>query len=177
MSSRIKHAAAALSAASDVNLTALEKVKKWYEIAVDKDYDGHDAILFSSMVLESASFEPTHASPHNGKTVYSLVVPRTLCNLGGNLHGGAVALIFDISTSLAITAVSKPGFWDSGNVSRNLNCTYLRPVAEGQKIWIESEVVHLGRRMGLTRALIRTEDGKVCYTCEHSKATLGDPSL
>jgi hypothetical protein len=30
-----------------------------------------------------------------------------------------VALIFDITTSLAITAASRDGFWDTGHVSRS----------------------------------------------------------
>jgi hypothetical protein len=35
--------------------------------------------------------------------------------------------------------------------------------------------VHLGKRMGLTMGLMRleSEDGKVCYTCEHTKVSLG----
>jgi uncharacterized protein (TIGR00369 family) len=106
-----------------------------------------------------------------------MIVPRKLCNMTGNLHGGAVALIFDICTSTAISAVSRDGFWDTGHVSRTLNCTYLRPAPEGAKIFVECEVVHLGKRMGLTKGVIKTEDGKVCYTCEHGKASVGGPTL
>lgn len=96
-----------------------------------------------------------------------------------NLHGGAVALIFDICTSTAITAISRDGFWDTGHVSRNLNCTYLRPAAEGTKVYVIAEVVHLGKRQGLTKGEIRleSEDGKIAYTCEHQKAALGSSSL
>lgn len=66
-----------------------------------------------------------------------------------------------------------------GHVSRNLNCTYLRPAPEGMKVYVVSEVVHLGKRQGLTRGEIRmeTEDGKIAYTCEHQKAALGSSSL
>lgn len=80
-------------------------------------------------------------------------------------------------TSMSINALSHPGFWDSGHVSRNLNCTYLRPIPEGGKIWIESEVVHLGRKMGLTRGVIKDEKGRVCYVCEHGKAITGGGKL
>lgn len=99
--------------------------------------------------------------------------------MSGTLHGGAVALIFDICTSTAITACSKAGFWDTGHVSRTLNCTYLRPALQGQKVYVVSEVVHLGKRMGMTRGEMRigSADGKVCYLCEHGKASVGTSSL
>ena len=107
-----------------------------------------------------------------------MTVPHALCNMSGSLHGGAVALIFDICTSVTIAIAAKEGFWDLGHVSRTLNCTYLRPAAEGQKVLVESEVVHLGRRMGVVRGVIRGAEGegegegKVYYTCEHGKACL-----
>ena len=111
-----------------------------------------------------------------------MILVAAACSLSlasGNLHGGAVALIFDICTSTAITAISRDGFWDTGHVSRNLNCTYLRPAAEGTKVYVISEVVHLGKRQGLTKGEIRleTEDGKIAYTCEHGKAAVGQSSL
>ena len=60
-----------------------------------------------------------------------------------------------------------------------VNCTYLRPAPEGSKVFVESRVVHLGKRMGLTAGEMRlgSIDGKVCYTCEHGKANVGAPSL
>jgi acyl-coenzyme A thioesterase 13 len=56
-----------------------------------------------------------------------------------------------------------------------VNTTYLRPAAEGTKVFVESWVVHLGKRLGQTRGLMRlgSEDGKVGYTCEHGKVSLG----
>ncbi|KAF2131968.1 glycoside hydrolase family 43 protein [Dothidotthia symphoricarpi CBS 119687] len=93
--------------------------------------------------------------------------------MGGNLHGGAVALIFDITTSTTIAACSREGFWDTGHVSRNLNCTYLRPAPEGATVFVESRVVHLGKRMGLTTGVMRlgSMEGKVCYTYVPSQSS------
>ena len=139
------------------------------------------------MMLDSATYEPTKENPNNAKTVFSMTVPKDMCNstfarvclawnskhtsiqqkltlssqiVAGALHGGAVALIFDICTSTALTVASKDGFWDTGHVSRTLNCTYLRPVPEGQKIWVESEVVHLGKRLATLKGSIKNEDGE-----------------
>lgn len=46
-------------------------------------------------------------------------------------------------------------------------------------MYVISEVVHLGKRQGLTKGEIRleTEDGKIAYTCEHQKAAVGQSSL
>lgn len=33
--------------------------------------------------LESVTVEPTAKDPHNSRVVYSLIVPKQLCNMGG----------------------------------------------------------------------------------------------
>ena len=69
--------------------------------------------------LESVTYEPSKSNPHNARTVFSFVVPEELCNMNGMLHGGAVAMVFDLATSLTISPCVRDGFWDGGHVSRN----------------------------------------------------------
>lgn len=79
---------------------------------------------------------------------------------------------------MTIAPLAREDFWDTGHVSRTLNCTYLRPAPIGSEVLIESEVVHLGRRMGLLRGSMKLKDnGKICYTCEHGKAAVENPIM
>jgi acyl-coenzyme A thioesterase 13 len=72
---------------------------------------------------------------------------------------------------MTVGVVAREGFWDSGHVSRTLNCTYLRPAPEGTELIVECEIVHLGKSLAELRGVMRRKDnGKVCYICEHGKA-------
>ncbi|KAF1815109.1 hypothetical protein P152DRAFT_391320, partial [Eremomyces bilateralis CBS 781.70] len=107
---------------------------------------------------------------------FELTCDKSLCNATGNLHGGAVALVFDMCTSATVAPVAKENFWDTGHVSRTLNYTYIRPASEGSVLLVESEIVHLGKSMGMVRGVMRRKDnGLVCYTCEHGEARVMPP--
>ena len=120
--------------------------------------------------LQPVSASISETDPNIAHCTFSLKVPRSLCNAAGSLHGGAVATIFDATTSMAIAPVMREGFWDSGHVTRTLNCSYLRPAPEGTELLIECEIVHLGKRMGMIKGVMKRKDnGALCSTCEHHK--------
>jgi uncharacterized protein (TIGR00369 family) len=121
--------------------------------------------------LQPVSASISETDPNVGRCTFSLKVPRSLCNAAGNLHGGVVATIFDMTTTMSIAPIARQGFWETGHVTRTLNCSYLRPAPEGTELLIECEVVHLGKRIGMLKGVMRRkDDGAVCYTCEHQKA-------
>jgi uncharacterized protein (TIGR00369 family) len=147
----------------------LDRIKFMWSWMTERAPVYFDSVLRDHIKPVAAYVSKT--DPNVGHTTYALTVPRSLCNAGGNLHGGAVALIFDICTSTTVSVVAREGFWDTGHVSRTLNCTYLRPAPEGSELLVECETVHLGKSLAHLKGVIRRKsDGAVCYTCEHGKA-------
>jgi acyl-coenzyme A thioesterase PaaI-like protein len=65
------------------------------------------------------------------------------------MHGGAVALLIDMATTLAVAPLSKAGFWHFGGVTRTLGLTCLKPVRGGTTVWIDCEVKGIGKRLGM----------------------------
>lgn len=83
--------------------------------------------------------------------------------------------MIDVLSSTLLMALSQPGLYSYGGVSRNLKTTYIRPVPVGMEIRLVCELVHMGKRMALLRAEIQKLDGSVCVVAEHDKANT-DPA-
>jgi len=67
--------------------------------------------------------------------------------------------------------------WAYAGVTRTLNVTFIRPVAKGEEILIESTVIHAGKRLATMHGVIkRKSDGAVMATCEHGKVSI-DPEV
>lgn len=75
-------------------------------------------------------------------------VVRALCNRLDNMHGGAISLVYDMCTTMAMAPASKRDFWFFGGVSRTLSVTFLRPLKIGMEVLVECELVQIGSRLG-----------------------------
>lgn len=111
-------------------------------LTASPSYQGHDAAILRACKIISASHTPTP------RVTYRIRITPSLCNILGNLHGGAAATIFDDITSIPVALVKKEGFWEMMGVSRTLSVTYLNRVAEGEEVEVVAELVSIGKRMG-----------------------------
>ena len=112
------------------------------------------------------------------KAVFAFTIPPNYSNQPPGrtqtTQGGAVAIFFDITTSVAIIA-SNFSLWDTTTgVTRRLDITYFKPPVEGDEALVECEVLQVGKRLATVRGILRREkDGVVLATCQHDKY-LGD---
>ncbi|KAK8212184.1 hypothetical protein IWZ01DRAFT_501395 [Phyllosticta capitalensis] len=169
--------------------TPFERAEEFTKYVENRaDYKFWDTPVIKNIELLECETREKNAKDKTKPLVYAVwkikIVPELL-NSGYSLHGGAVATIFDMLTSFAITAGAKKDWWEMGTVSRTLNCTYLKPIPSGEFARVECEVTSLGRQLGLCRAVIRKwnsekadgSGGDICYTCEHGKVNLGAAKL
>ena len=113
--------------------------------------------------------------------VFELDVTPRWSNRMGNMHGGAIALVFDMCTTMCAAPLAREDFWWFGGVSRNLSVTYLQPTTMGMTVEIHCEVLQMGRRLATIRGEMREKplgghmgggDGNVLCVCENNKESL-----
>jgi acyl-coenzyme A thioesterase 13 len=106
-------------------------------------------------------------------SLFELDVTGRWSNRMGNMHGGAIALVSDMCTTMCAAPLARKDFWVFGGVSRTLAVTYLRPVTMGMVVEVRCEVLQMGRRLATIRGEIRDKaTGSVLCVCEHNKASL-----
>lgn len=129
----------------------------------------------TKFMLEHVKFRSmTMTSANTANVVFAFPVDTYYCNNSGSMHGGFQSTAFDSLTSLAIMAAAPKGSaWLDGGVSRVLTVNYIRPATEGEMLLCECEVTHVGKRMAMTRGILRRErDGAIVSTCEHNKSVV-----
>ncbi len=97
----------------------------YFIIAKNTEYAGFDRQVMADAVLLDASVGPPHSSDSTGSlsqqdepisivssATFSLLVSEAYSNLRGVMHGGAAAVIFGMTTTLALAPIARPGHWE-----------------------------------------------------------------
>jgi acyl-coenzyme A thioesterase 13 len=133
--------------------------------------NNYDRLFYESLKTRSATVQ---APGVRASATFAFKIPPTYTNQpeGSPMpttHGGAIAMFFDMTTSLAIVGCNFTG-WESMGASRDLNVTYLKPPVEGDDCIIEAEVLQIGKRLAITRGVMKREkDGVLLAICQHQK--------
>jgi len=104
----------------------------------------------------------------DGRVRVRVVAARSLANERAGLHGGVGALIGERTCDLALRSALP-----AGRTMRpvELRVVFVRPVpAVGESLECSAEVVHAGRSLAVTRAVLRTPDGRVAVTVDAAHA-------
>jgi acyl-CoA thioesterase len=79
---------------------------------------------------------------------------------GAPVHGGAIASLLDAAVGGALSTLHEASEGGTGQVTLDLNITYLGPAREGE-VYAEGRIIRKGRTIAFGEADIRDRDGEV----------------
>jgi acyl-coenzyme A thioesterase 13 len=96
-------------------------------------------------------------------------VDNTLANINKVIHGGALASLVDLATTIALynTAQRRPG------VSVDLNVSFLRPAKLDETILVEGRVVKAGGKIAYLAASIYLKQNESIETKQEALVATG----
>ncbi|EXV00322.1 thioesterase family protein [Metarhizium robertsii] len=155
-----------------LNDAAGDKIRDWLQLTKN----GHGPLKEGDWMVSVMPFldvQSATASANTASITFTYTVQPQHCNRLHHLHGGATATLLDFCTSVPLSLVSRPGFWQYLGVSRCLTVSYLRPARAGDQVLIETEIVQVGKRLATLRGSIRRkEDRQLLCTAEHLKVNI-----
>ena len=98
-----------------------------------------------------------------------MTVPQEMANPDGNLHGGAITSIVDVSTTLLIMTLDSQ---NRANVSAELSVSFLSAGPVNQDIFILAQIDRLGKQLAFSQAFITDAKYKTLATGKHIKSFL-----
>ncbi len=87
-----------------------------------------------------------------GHSKITLEITEGALNLYGNLHGGFIFTLCDITSGMAAYA------YEYANVTQHGNIDFLKGISSGQ-IFVEANAIHKGRRSVVNRVEVTSSDG------------------
>lgn len=163
------------------NEEATEKINSYMAWFTDKAREDESPKDWSNLIVPHLTLQSVDTSLPHPRATFRLVVKPIYCNALQNMHGGCTSTIFDITTSMVLYLINRPGFWQYMGVSRTLNCTYLRPIPVGSTVDIDCDILQVGKSLTTLRGTMRSVDqdgklGSVLAVCDHGKVTIDPPA-
>ncbi|KAN0042144.1 hypothetical protein ACTFIV_004703 [Dictyostelium citrinum] len=148
-----------------------EKMKNQFASLLSKwtQFEG-----FDKQFLELCTCEKLE----KGKVVMSMTVNERYCNILSNLHGGAIATLTDVISSIAILTTNLEVIVPS--VSVEIGMVYSSPAPIDRKIFIVSSVYKQGRNLAFTETTIyldSEDSGIVVAKGSHTKFIVNKSKL
>ncbi|HLV71485.1 MAG TPA: PaaI family thioesterase, partial [Vulgatibacteraceae bacterium] len=109
----------------------------------------------------------TDAEP--GRVEISWTPAEKLCNLGGTVHGGYIAMILDNAVCLAASSTCDRFV---PMLTLNLNVDYLRAVRAGERYTVTGTCVHPGSTRMVSNAVLADAQGRP--VAQASASVVGD---
>ncbi|KAJ3097563.1 Acyl-coenzyme A thioesterase 13 [Phlyctochytrium planicorne] len=114
--------------------------------SINGDFDPWDRTLMESMKVVDAE---------KGRVSFHYTVQKNHANGRGFVHGGCIATIVDVCSSIAIFTVEVDGY---SGVSTDLSVSFTSAAKVGDTLLVVAEVSHHGRLLDFTSTTISTMD-------------------
>ncbi|KAI7892310.1 HotDog domain-containing protein [Mucor mucedo] len=122
------------------------------------------SVSWENNVSESLSI----VDAETDKLTWEFKIEHHHCNQLSNLHGGCVATLIDMCSSVALL-VAGGKQWQIIGISTDLSISYLRGIAEGETIHIVCEVQRVGKTLASIYTKIYDGQNRLSYTGSHTK--------
>ena len=130
--------------------------------------DAENKQNWEKYINPNSVFLPDHPliKDKNTESVFEVTPNKHMANYYGALHGGCVATLVDIFTSLSIMACEDP---PGLAVSVVMNIEYIKAIPITDKVIIHSKVDKFGRSLAFSTCKIYDSKLDLCYTASHTK--------
>ena len=98
-----------------------------------------------------------------------MTVEPFMGNLNGTLHGGAIATVIDVATTIAVMSLDKK---NRANVSSELNMSFLSSSPIGREVFIMSQVDRIGKNVAFTQCWLYSDVDELLVSGRHIKSFL-----
>ncbi|KAI9268928.1 HotDog domain-containing protein [Phascolomyces articulosus] len=153
-----------------VNPDVVKNFPRIYELIIKFTEYGIKTPTWQEKITDEISI--VDAEPN--KLVWEYKPRSDHCNPYQTVHGGCVATVIDVCSSIAILTHNGKVRWLHLGITTSLSITYFRGIRSGQTTRIECNVLHVGKTLATVATKIYDQDGNLCYTGIQTKYCTDD---